>query len=72
MRLKNPGVNFDEKEMTEEMIEDQKINEFVKNELDAHPNVYFTYSEEEGIIRQIQQDPTKIKKGKKRPSSKKK
>jgi hypothetical protein len=31
LRLKNPGVNFDEKEMTEEMLEEAKINEFVKN-----------------------------------------
>lgn len=72
MRLKNPGVNYDEKELTEELIEEAKINEFVKNELETHPNVYFTYDEEGGIIRQVQQDPAKVKKSKKRPQSKKK
>ena len=30
LRMRNPGVNFEEKEMSEEMIEEQKINEFVK------------------------------------------
>ena len=73
LRMRNPGVNFDEKEMSEEMIEETKINEFVKTELDAHPNVYFTYGEDGTMIRQIQEDPTKkVKKGKKRPQSKKK
>lgn len=72
MRLKNPGVDYDEKDLTEEMVEEAKINEFVKSELDTHPNVYFTYDEEGGIIRQAQQDPTKVKKSKKRPQSKKK
>ena len=55
------------------MLEEAKINEFVKAELDSHPNVYFTYGEDGGLIRQMQQDPTKkVKKGKKRPQSKKK
>jgi hypothetical protein len=59
--------------MTEEMLEEAKINEFVKVELDEHPNVYFTYGEDGQLIRQIQQDPTKkVKKSKKRPQSKKK
>jgi hypothetical protein len=33
IRLRNPGVNVDEQELTEEMIEEMKINELVKYEL---------------------------------------
>jgi hypothetical protein len=33
IRLRNPGVNFDEQELTEEMVEEMKINELVKSEL---------------------------------------
>lgn len=50
IRLRNPGVNFDEQELTEEMVEEMKINELVKSELETHPNVYFAYSED-GVVR---------------------
>jgi hypothetical protein len=33
LRLRNPGVNIDEQELTEDMIEEMKINELVKFEL---------------------------------------
>ena len=72
MRLRNPGVNIDEQELTQDMIEEMKINELVKFQLENHPNAYFAYSEDGGIMREIQQDPTKVKKSKKRPQSKKK
>jgi hypothetical protein len=29
-----------------------KLNEFVKQQLDNHPNVYYTYSEE-GLVREL-------------------
>lgn len=72
LRLRNPGVNIDEQELTEEMVEEMKINELVKYQLENHPNTYFVYGEDGGVMREIQQDPTKTKKSKKRPQSKKK
>lgn len=42
-----------------------KLNEYVKEQLEHHPNVYYAYSDQ-GLIREIDEDPNKkLKKAKK-------
>jgi hypothetical protein len=50
LRHKNPEKFNENDELTEEDVEEMKLNEFVKQQLDNHPNVYYTYSEE-GLVR---------------------
>lgn len=50
IRHKNPEQFADNEDLTEEDIEEMKLNEFVKQQLDIHPNVYYAYSEE-GLVR---------------------
>jgi hypothetical protein len=71
LRHKNPEQFKDNEELTEEDIEEMKLNESAKQQLENHPNVYYTYSEE-GLVRELEPEQKKPKKIKKRPQSKRK
>ena len=56
------------------MLDEIKLNQLAKLQLDNHPNVYYTYGED-GLVRELRpvMQGNKAKKaGKKRPQSKKK
>ena len=51
LRLNNPNADIDQQDLSPEMIEEMKINELVKSELETHPNVYFAYGEDGSVVR---------------------
>ena len=50
IRHKNPEINPDLEELTEEMRDEMKLNELSKIQLENHPNVYYKYAED-GLVR---------------------